>query len=135
MYVCVYFISDTKTLTKYCVILTDAFSFRTAGMDFVSITPPLQLEFNATMMNGVLICADIYIIDDAVVENRECFYVVLGVSSDDSAIEVDPGMARVCTVDDDSMFAVTLMEPYICCTGYEVNIFTLACSCGYSARR
>ena len=82
-------------------------------MDFVAISPPMQLEFDTMMSSDELICVDIAIIDDDLIENRECFYVVISVSNDDSAIEVDPGMARVCTIDDDSTFAVTLMKPVI----------------------
>ena len=82
-------------------------------MDFGAISPPMQLEFDTMMSSDELICVDITINDDAVVENGECFYVVISVSNDDSAIEVDPGMARVCTIDDDSTFAVTLMKPVI----------------------
>ena len=58
------------------------------------------------MENDESICVDITINNDAVVENRECFYVVISVSNDDSAIEVDPGTARVCTTNDDGMFGI-----------------------------
>ena len=61
------------------------------------------------MKNDESICVDITINDDEVVENRECFYVVISVSYDDSAIEVDPEMAQVCTTNDDGMFAITLI--------------------------
>ena len=60
------------------------------------------------MGNDELICVDIDINDDEVVENRECFYVVISVSADDRAIVVGRGMARVCTNNDDGMFTVAL---------------------------
>ena len=74
------------------------------------MSPPLALEFDTMMGNDELICVDIDINDDEVVENRECFYVVISVSANDRAIVVGQGMARVCTNNDDGMFTVALME-------------------------
>ena len=53
-----------------------------------------------SMGSGSEIGVDIIILDDSVVENRECFYVVISFSG---SCFVDPPMARVCIDDDDSM--------------------------------
>ena len=95
-------------------------------MDFEALS--LALEFNTMMENDELIYIDIYINDDEVVENRECFFVVIDVSRYDSAIEVDRGMARVCTNNDDGM----VLSVWII-TRERISLLRLAlfCSCDY----
>ena len=61
---------------------------------------PLDLVFDMSMGSNSLIGMDITILNDTVVENRECFYAVI--NSSDTSVIVDPAMARVCIDDDDS---------------------------------
>ena len=53
-----------------------------------------------SMASDMLVGLDITILNDTIVENRECFYAVI--NSSDSSVIVDPAMARVCIDDDDS---------------------------------
>ena len=60
----------------------------------------MTLIFDMSMASDRLVGLDITILNDSVVENRECFYAVI--NSTDGSVIVDPAMARVCIDDDDS---------------------------------
>ena len=68
-------------------------------MDYEAVAP-MNLRFEMSMASDQMIGVDITILNDTVVENRECFYSVI--NSSDSSVIVDPAMARVCIDDDDS---------------------------------
>ena len=73
------------------------FSTCIAGEDYEAVAPT-ELTFDMSMGSDSLIGVDIIILDDSVLENRECFYVVISFSE---SCFVDPPMARVCIDDDD----------------------------------
>ena len=75
------------------------FSICIAGEDYEAVAPT-TLMFEMSMASDLLVGLDITILNDTVVENRECFYAVI--NSSDTSVIVDPAMARVCIDDDDS---------------------------------
>ena len=70
----------------------------TDGDDFVGVSPT-NIELTPSNIN-MLICVNITIIDDDIVEDEETFSCVL--SSNDSAVVFSPNTSVVTIIDDDS---------------------------------
>ncbi len=68
--------------------------------DFLLLDESTEIVFQSGFTNSTL-CVDIEIVDDAILESSEFFYIIL--NSSDPDVDIENSMASIVIIDNDGM--------------------------------